>query len=167
MRLSHAAMSTRLAFSHAQKARHISVPTFSLSPTFSLLARPRLGGMASANVGESKVTRKKKKTKREGRQRREPAVYRRRRAQLGTLDGWCSSRIISNTVAGLSCERTRSALEVTRKKRPCSNESLQRAEGARMLLSHRGLLSNVEKQRDADYENVPSGRCGKEMQIYR
>ncbi|KYM78725.1 hypothetical protein ALC53_10779 [Atta colombica] len=66
-------MSTRLAFSHAQKARHISVPTFSLSN----MARPRLGGMASANVGESKVTREKK--------------------------------------------------EVTRKKRPCSNESLQRA----------------------------------------
>ncbi|KYQ56911.1 hypothetical protein ALC60_04115 [Trachymyrmex zeteki] len=50
-------MSTRLAFSHAQKARHISVPTFSLFN----VARPRLGGMASANVGESKVTREKKR----------------------------------------------------------------------------------------------------------
>ncbi|EZA56940.1 hypothetical protein X777_02791 [Ooceraea biroi] len=63
-------MSTHLAFSWAQKARRISV-----LPTFSDVARPRLdGGMASANVGESKVTREKKRREGEDGKRRTAAA---------------------------------------------------------------------------------------------
>lgn len=44
-------------------------------------ARPRLGGMASANVGESKVTREKKRRGKVGKD--EPAAA----LDSGTLDG--------------------------------------------------------------------------------
>ncbi|KYN13453.1 hypothetical protein ALC57_14466 [Trachymyrmex cornetzi] len=100
-------MSTRLAFSSAQKARHTSVPYPFLSPTW---LRPRLGGTASANVGESKVTREKK-----------------RRGKVG------KDRVK---------ERGAHSNEVTRKKRSRSNESLQRAEGARKTADFRTVLQS-------------------------
>jgi len=156
MWLSHAAMSTLLAFSRTQKARHISVPTFSLSNE----ARPRLGGMASANVGESKVTREKKRRGKVGKDELAAAALDSARL-MG--DALLASSATQSLVFPVK-EREALSNEITRKKRASSKASKEQKVREH---SHRRRCRRAEKQRDADNGNVPSGRSGKEMQIRR
>jgi len=135
--LSHAAMSTHLAFSRAQKARHISVPCHSLVPSHSDVARPRIDECkcrgVEGNEGE--------KTKREGRQRRTAAVG---------VARLMADALLASSATRLPGSRWKNEGALEREYNEEETRTLTKEqETRRRRSSHRHLVERAKKQRDA------------------